>query len=75
MRHERLKNDVMHLGLEAFEGQGEPMDVEWAPEQSHLVIGLSADEARAIGRRHGQIAIVVGEMGRRARLLRCDIDA
>jgi N-formylglutamate deformylase len=73
-RHERLKDDVSRLGFDAFEGWGEPADSAWAPEQSLLVLGLSADEALAIGRRYGQIAIVVGETGREAKLLRCDID-
>jgi hypothetical protein len=51
------------------------MDLEWPPEQSLLVVGLSAYDAREIGRRHGQIAIVVGEAGGEARLLRCDVDS
>ena len=72
MRHECLKNDLTRLGFQVFEGEGQPADSSWSPEQSLLVFGLSAQEAIAIGRRYGQNAIVVGESGCKATLLRCD---
>jgi len=72
-RHEHLKEDVSGLNLEAFEGQGEPVDSDWTPEQSLLVAGISAPNAVLLGRRYGQIAIVVGETGGEAKLLRCDL--
>jgi len=71
IRHDQLKNDLAHLGLEVFEGQGEPANPGWPPERSLLVLGISAQEAVAIGRRYGQIAIVVGETAREATLLGC----
>ncbi|MGI8422817.1 MAG: DUF3293 domain-containing protein [Chloroflexota bacterium] len=74
VRHERLKNDVVSFGLESFEGMGEPDDPKWQPERSLLVLGLHEREALNIGRRYGQNAIVVGETGRDAKLLRCDTD-
>ena len=72
VRHERLKDDVTRLGFQVAEGEGQPADPAWAPEQSLLVFGVSAQEALAIGRRYGQNAIVVGETGRKAKLLKCD---
>lgn len=75
VKHERLKSDVTGLGFEAFEGRGEPAGSAWEAERSLLVFGLSAHEALAIGRRYGQIAIVVGETGLEARLLKCGTDA
>ena len=73
-RNERLRSDVVGLGCEAFEGQGEPADPGWEPEGSLLVFGLPAREALAMGRHYGQNAIVIGETGAEARLLGCDAD-
>ena len=69
-RHDHLKNEVTGLRFEAFEGYGEPTNPNWMPERSLLVFGISASEAVAMGRRYGQIAIVVGELGQTARLVR-----
>ena len=71
LRHQRLKGEVTDLGFHSFEGEGRPADTAWAPEQSLLVLGVSAQEAVGIGLRYGQNAIVVGETGRRARLSAC----
>lgn len=69
--HEALKKDVASRGFEAVEGEGEPADLSWAPERSLLVFGIPADDAIAIGCRYGQNAIVIGEAGGAARLVRC----
>ena len=71
MRHEQLKEDVRRLGLEAFEGQGEPADLNWAAERSLLAIGISVVDAVRLGRQYEQVAILVGEIGGEAKLLRC----
>jgi N-formylglutamate deformylase len=73
-RHERLKEEVLRLGFEAFEGEGQPAHAAWVPERSLLVLGVPASEAVAIGRRYGQNAIVFGEHRREARLLSCSPD-
>jgi hypothetical protein len=70
VRHARLKEELMHLGYEAFEGHGEPADSDWAPEQSLLVLGVSEEDAVAIGRSFGQSAIVAGERGSTAKLVK-----
>ena len=70
-RHELLKGDVNRLNLQSFEGQGEPANSDWTPEQSLLVAGISEPDAVRLGRRYGQTAIVVGEIGGKARLLKC----
>jgi hypothetical protein len=74
VRHEQLKEDVSRLNLQAFEGQGEPEDSDWTPERSLLVAGISEPDAIRLGLRYGQIAIVVGEVGREATLLKCAPD-
>ena len=70
-RHERLKEDIVRLGFEAFEGEGQLTHAAWVPERSLLVLGVPASEAVAIGRRYGQNAIVFGQHRREARLLNC----
>ena len=74
-RHERLKEELSRLKLQAFEGQGEPTGSDWAPERSLLVAGISVPDGVRLGRRYGQIAIVVGGVGGEARLLKCAPDA
>ncbi|MHA4899884.1 DUF3293 domain-containing protein [Enterococcus faecium] len=41
----------------------------WPPEASLLVLGVPAAEAEELGRRFGQVAVVVGERGGAGRLL------
>jgi len=50
-------------GRPVFVGAGEADDGSWPPEPSLLVVGLACDEAVELGRRFGQVAIVVGEKG------------
>lgn len=56
----RLETDVRNLGFEMFSGVGEPLDSEWPPERSLLILGISPD-AIALGHSYGQVAIVVGK--------------
>jgi hypothetical protein len=69
--HEELRSIVNDRGLTAFEGHGVGSEGPWPPEVSLLVIGLSMDDAQALGRRFGQLAIVVGRARAPATLLAC----
>ena len=70
-RQNRLETDVRNLGFEMFSGVGEPLDSEWTPEHSLLILGISQTDAIALGHKYGQVAIVVGEFQERATLVRC----
>ncbi len=68
----RLVEDVTRGGAVAiYRGFSVGDDGAWPPEPSLLVLGPSRDEARAIGRRFGQLAVVCGERGGPAELLWC----
>jgi hypothetical protein len=69
--HETLRRVVSDRGLICFEGHGVGPGGVWPPEASLLVLGLSVDHARALGRQFGQLAIVVGRARESARLLAC----
>jgi hypothetical protein len=70
-RHRALVDLLQRMGCTFFEGEGVPDEPGWEPERSVLVIGIGEDEARAIGRRFGQLAIVCGRRGQLPRLLAC----
>ena len=68
----RLVEDVNRGGAVAvYHGASVGDDGAWPPEPSLLVLGPSREEARAIGRRFGQLAVVYGERGSVAELLWC----
>lgn len=69
--HEELRRTVNDRGLIYFEGHGVGPEGVWPPEASLLVLGLPLDQARALGRQFGQLAIVVGQAREAARLLAC----
>jgi hypothetical protein len=52
-------------------GEGVGRDPAWAPEPSFLVLDIRRSEAIRIGRAFGQLAVVVGRKGSRARLVAC----
>ena len=52
-----------HRGLTVFEGESVLDPAAWPPEPSLLILGMSPDEARSLGRQFGQLAIVVGRRG------------
>ena len=70
-RHRELIRTLKHQGLRWLPGIGEGDDPSWAPEPSVLVVGMSAPQARRVGRRFGQNAVVIGRLGGPARLLWC----
>jgi hypothetical protein len=71
VRHLQLQQDLKPLGYETFYGNGEPADSSWTAEESLLILGISNAEAKSLGRKYGQAAIVVGQIGEPARLLSC----
>ena len=71
-RQQRLVQAVQDRGLTFFEGESVLDAAAWPPEPSLLILGMSPDEARALGHRFGQLAIVVGRRDQPARLVACD---
>ncbi len=67
-RHAALVEEVGRRGLVCHAGAGRGDDGAWPAEESVLVPGLDEAAAVAIGRAFGQLAVVVGERGRPARL-------
>jgi hypothetical protein len=54
-----------------FGGEGVGDDGRWPAEESVLVLGISREEALAIGRQFGQFAIVAGRRGEPAEVVPC----
>ena len=53
---------IAHLhahGLTFYEGSGRDPTGQWPPEKSLLIIGISAVDACALGRRYAQAAVVI----------------
>ena len=73
-RQMELINAVQDRGLAFFEGDAVADDGKWPAEPSLLILGLPLDDARALGRQFGQLAIVVGRSGQPARLVACTDD-
>jgi hypothetical protein len=71
LRHERLKARLADCDVVLFEGQGVPDAADWEPEISLLVLGIGREQAVAIGRDFGQLAIVCGRPGGVAELVAC----
>lgn len=70
-RQQLLVEAVLDRGLTFFEGESVLDAAAWPPEPSLLILGISPDEARALGRQFGQLAIVVGRLNQPARLVAC----
>jgi hypothetical protein len=71
-RHAELLSWVQARGLPWFAARSVADDGGWPEEESLLIVGLAHEEARRLGRRFGQVAIVVGDFGGPALLLACD---
>ena len=63
LRNKALRDAVSGAGHAVYPGRGVPDHGDWPPEDSLLVLGIGLDAALALGRRHGQLAIVAGEAG------------
>jgi hypothetical protein len=72
-RQDDLRTALMRGGFEFAEGQSEPADGNEHSECSLLVFGIAEKDAVALARYFDQLAIVVGEIGRPARLVDCEI--
>jgi len=70
-RRQRLEAELPPARLPGL-GIGHAGD--WPPEISYFVPGLDRSEATAIGRRHGQVAVVCGVAGLPAELVPCGGD-
>jgi len=57
-RHADLREELQRLGLPFLEGAGRHPDNGWPAEPSFLVLGLEFDEARELGNRWQQNAVV-----------------
>jgi hypothetical protein len=71
-RQRELVDAVRDRGLAFLDGEGTGEDARWSPEPSILILGIGLEDARALGRQFGQLAIVVGVAGQPARLVACD---
>jgi len=66
-----LTRCLENLGHPFLAGEGVGTGGDWPPEPSLLVLGIDPDAASDLGRRFGQVAIVVGRRGEPARLSFC----
>jgi hypothetical protein len=57
-RQAALAEELRRLGFAYREGIGQHPDNGWPGEPSFLVLGISLEDARALGERYGQNAIV-----------------
>ncbi len=71
VRQAELAREVAARGWIALEGEGVGDDGAWPPEPSLLVLGPTREEARALGRRFGQNAVVWAERGGAPVLIDC----
>ena len=69
-RHLMLMRDVADAGFTAFEGAGIPDSSDWNPETSALILGISIDDAKKLGMKYQQNAIVAGKFGCEAQLIK-----
>jgi hypothetical protein len=69
-RQQRALMDIIRSrGYHLVEGEGRDAEKQWPAEPSVLVLGLGRREARELGRRFGQLAVVAGHRGFAPRLL------
>jgi hypothetical protein len=73
-RQQALLEAVQHRGLPVFGGESVLDPAAWPPEPSLLILGMPPNEARSLGRRFGQLAIVAGRRGEPAALIPCEED-
>jgi hypothetical protein len=66
-RQAELRNAVAAYTVLRGEGIGE--DPGWTPEESLLILNISRGKAVSLGRRFGQLAIVVGRRGEKSELV------
>jgi len=70
-RHRLLVRDVTQTRWRWYPGSGEPDEPGWEREPSVLILGVGIDDAIALGRQFGQMAIVFGRYRTAAALVWC----
>jgi Protein of unknown function (DUF3293) len=70
-RQSELVREVRGRGYAVIGGRGVGTGGGWPAEDSVLVVGMEAEEARELGRRFGQLAVVFARVGRMVELLWC----
>jgi hypothetical protein len=70
-KQEALVAEAQLRGYQVVPGEGVDIEGRWPAEPSALIIGIGKDEARELGRKYGQWAIVVGAVGARSQLQWC----
>jgi hypothetical protein len=68
-REAALERTVREAGYRYVHGSGCDDADHWPAEPSLLILGITVEDAVTLGRRFGQNAILVGEMGAKAQLL------
>jgi hypothetical protein len=72
-RENALLREVCRRGLQWLPGLAAGDGSDWPAEPAMLVLGMSRPEARRLGRRFRQNAVVVGERGGVAQLVWCEL--
>jgi hypothetical protein len=70
-RHNRLIQHLKEMGLRCLTGRGVGDSSDGPAEESLFVIGITADDAKTLGRKFGQFAIVIVESGKPAQVTEC----
>jgi hypothetical protein len=70
-RQSELATELHADGYQTLSGMGIGEDSAWPPESSLFVLGIPKRNARRLGRKCGQLAIVVGHKSFPAQLVRC----
>ena len=68
-RNAALAAELKREGRVFYPGRGQDAEGAWPAEESFLVFGLQREVARQAGQRHGQNAVVWGEVGGPAQLI------
>lgn len=67
-RHQELIEYLQPLPFTIFDACGKDKRGDWIPEQSLFIMGINFRQAREIGRKFEQNAIVCGKLGKPAQL-------
>ncbi|MGH3849519.1 MAG: DUF3293 domain-containing protein [Pseudonocardiaceae bacterium] len=70
-RHARLRDQLAERRLTWFPARAIADDGGWPAEESVVILGLGVEAATALGRAHGQLAVLAGILGGPALLVRC----
>jgi hypothetical protein len=68
-RQEQLEAEVKQGGYVFYRGAGVPDEKGWQAEESMLILGIEPAEATRLGKKYGQVAIVMGTLNALPKLL------